>query len=683
MCGVSRDGSKASSVVQAARRYGLEAKGYKSELEDLDAFPYPFVVFWNFNHFVVVEGFRRGRVYLNDPATGPRSVTLAEFDEAFTGVVLNMTPGSDFARGGQRPSVTAGLWQRLRPFLPTFAWCGMTALLLVVPALAIPAFLQVFVDQVLVRGFDDWVPAIVVGMLAAAALRAALTAVQQRLLRRLQLTLSVTMASRFVWHLLRLPPDFYVQRFSGEIAGRIALNDRVAEVLSGPLTSTAVDLLMLGLFVVVMWQFDVVLTIIAVVLATLNFFILRWMARSRVDANRRLGQELGKLTAAGVGGLQGIRTIKASALESALFHRIAGHYARYVNAQQSLLQGSLVLSLLPRIVSALMAVLILIVGGLRVIDGVLTLGMLVAFQSLAASFLQPVHNLLNLGTVLQDLEADILRLDDVLANPQAPALPPLADGPEVPVRLRGAVELKALTFGYNPHAPPLIDRLSITIGPGQRVALVGMSGSGKSTIAKLVAGLYQPQSGEVLLDGLPRAAIPGPVLANSVALVDQDILLFRGTVRDNLTLWDPTVPEEQMVRACRDAAIHDDLLALPDGYDSLLTEDAANLSGGQRQRLEIARALTGNPSLLVLDEATSALDPDTEQQIDSNLRRRGCACLIVAHRLSTIRNADEIIVLDNGKVIERGTHAALIAAAGPYSSLVRAGEADLETEHAG
>jgi ABC-type bacteriocin/lantibiotic exporter with double-glycine peptidase domain len=330
-----------------------------------------------------------------------------------------------------------------------------------------------------------------------------------------------------------------------------------------------------------------------------------------------------------------------------------------------------------------MAVLILIVGGLRVIDGVLTLGMLVAFQSLAASFLQPVHNLLNLGTVLQDLEADILRLDDVLANPQAPALPPLADGPEVPVRLRGAVELKALTFGYNPHAPPLIDRLSITIGPGQRVALVGMSGSGKSTIAKLVAGLYQPQSGEVLLDGLPRAAIPGPVLANSVALVDQDILLFRGTVRDNLTLWDPTVPEEQMVRACRDAAIHDDLLALPDGYDSLLTEDAANLSGGQRQRLEIARALTGNPSLLVLDEATSALDPDTEQQIDSNLRRRGCACLIVAHRLSTIRNADEIIVLDNGKVIERGTHAALIAAAGPYSSLVRAGEADVETEYAG
>ena len=675
-CGVSRDGSKASSLVQAARGYGLDARGYKKDLDDLRTLEYPYVVFWNFNHFVVVEGCRSGRVYLNDPATGPRQVTLAEFDESFTGVVLKMVPGPEFVRGGRRHSVMAGLWQRLRPSVATFALCAFTALLLVLPGLAIPAFLQVFVDQVLVQRLQDWVRPIVIGVLVAAALRAGLASIQQRLLRRLQLRLAATMASKFVWHLLRLPADFYSQRYSGEIAGRIALNDRVADQLSGPLASTAVDLLMLVFYVVVMWQFDVVLTLIAVVLAALNFFILHWMARTRMDANRRLAQNFGKLSGVGVAGLQAIRTIKASALESELFGRVAGHYARYVNAQQSIIQASLVLSLLPRLLSAVMSVLILIVGGMRVMDGMLTIGMLVAFQSLVASFLQPVQNLLNLGTTLQDLEADIIRLDDVLGNAQAPAPPPVSA--DAPVRLRGALELRGVRFGYTPLSPPLIDGLSIAMQPGQRVALVGASGSGKSTIARLIVGLYQPQAGDILFDETPRAAVPGPVMANSLAVVDQEIALFRGSVRDNLTLWDPTVPDDQIVRACRDAAIHDDVVALPDGYDTVLTEGGANLSGGQRQRLEIARALTGDPSLLILDEATSALDPETEQRIDVNLRRRGCTCVIIAHRLSTIRDADEILVLDHGKVVERGTHGAMMAIGGRYAALVRAGDAGIE-----
>jgi len=676
-CGVSRDGSKASSVVQAARNYGLDAKGYKKDLHELGALEYPYVVFWNFNHFVVVEGHARGRVFLNDPATGPRTVSLEEFDEAFTGVVLKMTPGPAFERGGRRPSVASGLWSRLRSSTGTFLLCGLTALLLVIPGLAVPAFLQVFVDQVLVQRLEDWVRPIIIGVLLAAFLRAALTAIQQRLLRRLQLKLAVTTASRFVWHLLRLPADFYAQRFSGEIAGRIALNDRVADQLSGPLASTVVDLLMLVFYASVMWQFDRVLTSIAVVLATADFLILRWMSRTRVDANRRLAQEGGKLSGVAVAGLQAIRTIKASALESELFGRVAGHYARYVNSQQTLIEASLILSLLPRLVSALMSLLILVIGGLRVMDGLLTIGMLVAFQSLVASFLQPVHNLLGLGATLQELEGDIIRLDDVLGNPQAKAAPLNAD-PAAPVRLRGEVELRNVKFGYNPLQPPLIDGLSLTLRPGQRIAFVGGSGSGKSTVARLVAGLYQPQEGEILFDGEPRASIPGPVMANSLAMVDQDILLFKASVRDNLTLWDPTVPDDQIVQACRDAAIHDDLVALPDGYDSLLAEGASNLSGGQRQRLEIARALCTDPSFLILDEATSALDPETEQRIDVNLRRRGCSCFIIAHRLSTIRDADEIIVLDRGKIVQRGTHAAMMSAGGAYASLVNAGDAGIE-----
>lgn len=680
-CGVSRDGSKASSVVQAARTYGLDAKGYKKDLKDLGSLQYPYIVFWNFNHFVVVEGFMKGRVHLNDPATGPRTVSLEEFDEGFTGVVLAMTPGPTFEPGGRKPSVALGLWNRLRSSIGTFALCGLTALLLVLPGLAVPAFMQVFVDQVLVQRLDDWVRPIIIGVLLAAVLRTALTAIQQRLLRRLQLKLAVTMASRFVWHLLRLPAEFYAQRFSGEIAGRISLNDRVADQLSGPLASTAVDLIMLIFYAVVMWQFDAVLTMIAVVLALTNFAILRYLSRRRIDANRRLAQEGGALAGVGVAGLQAIRNIKASALESELFGRVAGHYAKYVNSQQSLIQAGLVLGLLPRFVSSLMSLLILVVGGLRVMDGLLTIGMLVAFQSLVASFLGPVNSLLSLGSTLQDLEGDITRLDDVLRNPPSPSVETDADA-NAPVRLRGEVELRNLQFGYNPLQPPLIDGLSMTLKPGQRIAFVGGSGSGKSTVARLVAGLFQPSGGEILFDGKPRASIPAPVMANSLAMVDQEILLFKASVRDNLTLWDPTVPDDQIVRACRDASIHDDLVALPDGYDSLLAESASNLSGGQRQRLEIARALTGDPSFLILDEATSALDPETEQRIDVNLRRRGCSCLIIAHRLSTIRDADEIIVLDKGKIVQRGTHAGMMAAGGAYATLVHAGDAGIEAGHA-
>ncbi|MEP7308764.1 MAG: NHLP family bacteriocin export ABC transporter peptidase/permease/ATPase subunit [Acidobacteriota bacterium] len=673
-CGVSRDGSNASSVLKAARSYGLEAKGYNKEVSGLADLAYPFVVFWNFNHLVVVEGAARERVFLNDPATGPRTVTSEEFDEAFTGVVLTMTPGPSFEKGGRRPSVLNGLRERLGSSIGTLILCGVTAFLLVLPGLAIPALIQVFVDRVLVERLGDWVRPIILGVIVASLLRAALMAIQQRLLRRLQLKLSVTMSSQFVWHLLRLPADFYAQRFSGEVAGRIGLNDRVADQLSGPLASTLVDMLMIVLYLGTMWQFDRVLTTIAFAFATANFLILRWMSRRRVDTNRCLSEEVGKFSGVAVSGLQSIRTIKASALESELFGRVAGHYAKMINTQQRLAITSLYLSLLPRLVSALMSLLILVIGGFRVMEGALTIGMLVGFQSLVASFLGPVHALLGFGTALQDVQSDITRLDDVLAT--RPAAEPV--GAEGPVRLRGDVELRNLRFGYNPLAPPLIDGLSVTIRPGQRVAFVGSSGSGKSTIAKIAAGLYEPAGGEVLFDGRPRTTIPTAVMADSLAMVDQEIVLFAGTVRDNLTLWDPTVPDALVIRACEDAAIHDDIVALPDGYDSVLAEGAANLSGGQRQRLEIARALCVDPAVIILDEATSALDSDTEQLIDFNLRRRGCSCIIIAHRLSTIRDADEIIVLEHGKVVQRGTHTAMMAAGGAYSTLVRAGDTGIE-----
>jgi ABC-type bacteriocin/lantibiotic exporter with double-glycine peptidase domain len=317
-------------------------------------------------------------------------------------------------------------------------------------------------------------------------------------------------------------------------------------------------------------------------------------------------------------------------------------------------------------------------------EGFLSIGMLVAFQSLMQSFLAPVANFVNLGSTLQELQGDLNRLDDVLNNPaDVPAGSERVQRPATPesFRLQGYVEMRNVTFGYSHVNPPLIENLSFSIKPGQSVALVGASGSGKSTVAKLVSGLYEPWEGAILFDGIPRSQIPRPVLTHSVALVDQDILLFAGTVRDNLTLWDSTTPNSKIVQAGKDAVLHDVVVAMSGGYDGELLEGAVNLSGGQRQRLEIARALVHNPAILIMDEATSALDAETENIVVKNLRRRGCSCIVVAHRLSTIRDCDEIIVLERGKVVQRGNHDTLLRESGVYAHLLLSeGEALQETQ---
>jgi ATP-binding cassette, subfamily C, bacterial len=320
---------------------------------------------------------------------------------------------------------------------------------------------------------------------------------------------------------------------------------------------------------------------------------------------------------------------------------------------------------------------ILAVGGWQVIDGKMTIGMLVAFQGLTLGFQEPVNQLMAFGATLQTLSGNLMRLDDVLANTTdaqlklAPELVGVGGKSSRTVRFQGQIELRNLTFGYAKVSKPLVEDFSCIIQPGQRVALVGGSGSGKSTIAKLVAGLYEPWSGDILFDGVPRGEIPRSILVNSISTVEQEIFLFSGSVRDNLTLWDATVTDSQIRRACIDARVNDVILAMPGGYDGELLEGGVNLSGGQRQRLEIARSLMNNPSILILDEATSALDGETEHTIYNNLRSRGCSCLIVAHRLSSIRDCDEIIVLDKGVVVGRGTHEELVSMGGFYAELVR------------
>ena len=694
-CGVSRDGSKASNLVKAARRYGMQAKGYKKSLANLKKLHPPFIVFWNFNHFLVVEGFRKEIVFLNDPAAGPRRVTSEEFDQGYTGVVLVIEPGPEFKKGGEKPSLKLALWLRLKGSITAILYCIIVGFLLVFPGLVIPVFNQIFVDNVLVESRSDWLRPLILAMAITVLLQGVLTLLQLRYLRQLKIKLSVGMSSHFLWHILRLPARFYAQRFAGEISNRVKLNDKVADVLSGQLATTVINSVMVIFYALVMFAYDGVLTVIGIVFALVNVLTLQWLARKRVDSYMQLALDRGKAAGVAIAGLQGIESVKASATESDFFARWSGYYAKAVNGQQKLEVANQVLGVLPPLLTSLTSMLILAVGGLRVMEGSLSIGMLVAFQSLMNSFQKPVNQLVRFGSTLQELDGDLNRLDDVLGNPIDPQLTqglaqtahspnrpqdPVAGQkgdqgesdsfPTLQVCLQGHVELRNITFGYSRIDRPLIENFNLSLKPGQRIALVGGSGSGKSTIAKIVTGLYQPWSGEILFDGIPKHQIPRSVLTNSLAMVEQEIFLFGGTVRDNLTLWDKTVPLSEIVRSCQDAAIHEVIQALPGGYEAQLMEGAGNLSGGQRQRLEIARALVNDPAILVMDEATSALDGSTETIIDQNLRRRGISCIVVAHRLSTIRDCDEIIVLEQGKVVQRGTHEELWQQGGVYGQLI-------------
>jgi NHLM bacteriocin system ABC transporter peptidase/ATP-binding protein len=673
-CGVSRDGSKASNVVRAARTYGFTAKGFRREPAELRDMKLPLIVFWNFNHFLVVEGFGKGKVYLNDPASGPRTVSDEEFDQSFTGVVLAIEPGEDFRPSGEKSTLWRGLQSRMPLNEPALAFLILAGLALVVPGLILPVFAKVFIDNYLVSRMDSWIKPILIGLVFTAIVRGWLTWLQQYYLTRFRAKLALSMSGKFFWHVLRLPVVFYAQRSAGDIATRVAINDRVAELMTGDLATAMLHAIMVVFYAVLMLSYDPVLTLVGICIAALNVVFLQIVSRKRRDATQKLANDGGRLIATSMNGLQMMETLKASGLESDFFSKWSGSQTKVLNGHQSMASVGVLLQAVPPFLMALNTALILSLGGLRVMDGYMTIGMLVAFQSLMASFIEPINQLVSMGAKVQEMEGDMNRLDDVFryqCEAQAADIGKSATVSQPVSRLSGHIELRDVTFGYSPLDPPLIEGFNLTLRPGMRVALVGGSGCGKSTLSRLVMGLFEPWSGEILFDGVRRDAHARHSLISSLSMVSQDISMFSGTVRENMSMWDDTLPESQLVQAAKDACIHDVIAARNGGYDSLVQEGGANFSGGQRQRLEIARALAINPRILVLDEATSALDPVTEMQVDDNLRRRGCTCLIVAHRLSTIRDCDEIIVLDRGRVMERGTHTELLGKGGLYSSLMQ------------
>jgi|CXWL01.1.fsa_nt_gi NHLM bacteriocin system ABC transporter peptidase/ATP-binding protein len=671
-CGVSRDGSKASNVLKAARKYGLVAKGFKYELNDLFKLQYPVILFWNVNHFLVLEGFRNGKVYLSDPAQGPRVITMDELDISFSGVVLTFEKGPDFAPGGEKSNMLAALGRRLQGSRTALMFVLLCGLFLVVPGLVIPTFSRIFVDEYLVGAREAIVKPLLLGMAMTTLVSMVLVALQQYFLLRFETKLALATSSRFFQHIMRLPVAYFSQRFAGEIGSRLSINDKVAALVSGKLATTMIDCILIVFYASLMFMYDVQLTFIVIGISLLNVAAVKLVSRMRTEGSRKLMLDKGKVTGTAMNGLRMMETLKATGGESEFFGRWAGYQAKTLSAEQKLRQLSDATAVVPSIVNTMVTAAVLLFGGLKVIDGQLTVGLLVAYTALTNSFTRPLNSFVTFGSSLQELEADMNRLDDVLRYPQdVQYTRGLGGQDDGRLKLQGHIELKDVTFGYSPLEKPLIENFSLTIKPGQRVALVGGSGSGKSTVSKLVAGLFEPWSGDVLFDGVPRPQVPRRLLVNSIGMVDQEIFLFGGTIKENITMWDSTIAANSVVTACRDAAIAEVIETREGAYAAIVDEGGGNFSGGQRQRLEIARSLVGSPTILILDEATSALDPATEAVIDDSLRRRGCTCIIIAHRLSTIRDCDEIVIMERGKIVQRGTHDEMKDVPGAYANLIK------------
>ena len=681
-CGVSRDGSRAGNIVRAARRYGLTADGFKVDLDSVRSVPVPFIIFWGFNHFVVVEGFGPGgTVRLNDPAIGRRRVNWAEFDRNFTGVVLTFAPDADFIAGGERPSVIDGTRRRILEYKPVLVFLALVSLSMAVPGILVPNFTKLFVDYYLTKKYADWLLPLLGGMAGAALFQAGLSWLQHHYLLRLETRLSVSSSAQMIRKLLRLPIAFFSQRSPTELSVRCSQTESLAQLLAGNMGSAFLAMPSVILFAGLMLYFDWYLGCLALVFAAANFAALAILARSLAERNQAVVTQQNKLTAAAASGLRMMAEFKASGTESLLFQRINGYKARQENLNAPLQRSRFLLQAIPSAINGISTAALYVIGGERVMSGAVTIGILAAFQGLLSSFMGPVQQLVGMGQQMQNAQAYMTHIDDVLLHGEGQEYS--REIPEVQIgskkgegrkknarRLIGDIELRDVAFGYSPLEPALVEGISLTARAGEWIAIVGRTGSGKSTIGKLLTGLETPWAGDVMIDGKLITDIPLGMVRNSTAVVDQNVIIFEGTIRENIAMWDPSVTEETIVSAAKLACIHDFIVSRQGGYQAKLSEDGANLSGGQRALIDIARAIAIQPSILILDEATSALDAITEEKVMANLREVGCTCIIVAHRLSTIRDADRIIVLEQGQIVEMGNHDQLMDMNGLYRELI-------------
>lgn len=671
-CGVSRDGSNAKNVLRAARSYGLSAKGYRFEPEDLKTYgKFPCIIHWNFNHFVVLNGFKGDKAVLNDPAKGCYSVSMETFDKSFTGICLMFEPTKSFEPDGKPRSVWAFAMERLKGAGTAVAFTVIVTVISSLLSLIQPAFSRIFLDRFLTGVNPDWTGPFLWALSALAAVQILLAFIRSVYSARIHAKIAAVGSTSYLWKVLRLPMEFFSQRMAGDIQHRMGSNASIAENLVNTLSPLVIQAAMMVFYLVVMVRYSVMLTLVGVFSIVINLFVSRYISRKRVNLTRVQMRDAGKLSGTTVAGIEMIETIKASGAENGFFEKWSGYQAS-VNAQKvEFSRLNRRIGLIPQLVSTLTDTAVLVLGVWLVMEGQFTVGMVMAFQGFLNAFSAPATQLISAGQTIQELRTDMERIEDVMRYPDDAVCDDTPLNEDVQYdKLTGAIEMKNVTFGYSRLAEPLIRDFSMTLKQGSRVAFVGASGCGKSTLAKLISGLYQPWSGEILFDGKPQTAIDRSVFTGSLAVVDQDIILFEDTITNNIKMWDSSIEDFEMILAARDAQIHSDIMQRDGGYNYKLTEGGKDLSGGQRQRLEIARVLAQDPTIIILDEATSALDAKTEYDVVKSIKDRGITCIVVAHRLSTIRDCEEIIVLDRGVVVERGTHEELYARNGFYTKLV-------------
>ena len=671
-CGVSRDGSNARNILRAARSYGLTAKGYRYEPEGLvENGEYPCIIHWNFNHFVVLNGFRGNKAVLNDPAKGTYTVPMSTFDESFTGICLFFEPSETFVPGGKPQSMLQYAKKRLAGAGSAIAFVTLTAVISSLLGIVTPAFSRIFLDRLLTGENPEWLTPFTLTLAGISIVQFVVAWIQAVYSLRINGKLAMMGNTTFMWKVLHMPMEFFSQRMAGDIQGRQSTNAMIAQQLVGTLAPLALNAAMMVFYLVVMLRYSVLLTLIGLVSILANLIFSKMISKKRVNLTRVQMRDAGKLAGTTVAGIEMIETIKASGAENGFFEKWAGYQASVNVSEVRFRRMNQLLGLLPMLVSSICSTAVLMTGVFLAMQGTFTVGMLMAFQGFLSAFVAPAMTLISAGQTLQEMRTDMERIEDVMKYPtDAVFEESVGDDDAEYDKLSGSIELRNVTFGYSRLAEPLIRDFSMTLRPGDRVAFVGPSGCGKSTLSKLISGLYQPWSGEILFDGRPISQIDRCVFTGSLAVVDQDIILFEDTIANNIKMWDNSIEDFEMIMAARDAQLHEDIMQREGGYQYRLNEGGTNLSGGQRQRMEIARVLAQDPTIVILDEATSALDAKTEYDVVRSIKDRGITCIVVAHRLSTIRDCDEIIVLEQGGVVERGTHEELMKNGGAYTRLI-------------
>ncbi|MBO4393338.1 MAG: NHLP family bacteriocin export ABC transporter peptidase/permease/ATPase subunit [Spirochaetales bacterium] len=671
-CGVSRDGSNAKNLLLAAQNYGFETEGYRCEPETLKKEGvFPCIIHWNFNHFVVLNGFKGNAAIINDPARGTVKVSMEEFDESFTGICLKIIPGKDFQPSGRRKSVVAFAKKRLAGAGPAVVFVALATIISYIFGIINPAMSELYLDRILSGKDPGWFKPVIFIMLLLAGLQIIVSLVVAIYSLKISGKMSIIGNTSYFWNVLRKPMEFFSQRMAGDIIQRQDTNASIVATLVNTLAPLALNVVMMFLYMFVMLKRSVLLTFIGVSAIMLNIVISRIISVKRVNITRVQMRDYGKLSAQTVAGINMVETIKASGAENGFFNRWAGYQASVNTQTVRFNKLNATLGAIPVFLNTMAGNLVLFLGIWLTMNGEFTVGMITSFQGFLNGFMSPAMTMISAGQTIQEMRTAMERVEDVMEYPEDPYVKdrPLKRGEDYR-KLSGCVELRNVTFGYSRLAEPLIKDFSMSMKTGSRVACIGSSGCGKSTLSRLISGLYRPWSGEVLFDGKPIAKIDRSVFTGSLAVVDQDITLFEDTIANNIKMWDSSIEDFEMIMAARDAQIHNDIMEREGGYNYRITEGGKDLSGGQRQRLEIARVLAQDPSIIILDEATSALDAKTEYDVVKAIKDRGITCIVIAHRLSTIRDCDEIIVLDHGNVVERGTHEELYAKGGYYTELI-------------